>query len=128
MVGALLFQRPVWLTSAAAGQQPRPILDSEDRVVAVLAGRPKNPRFLEAADLACRAIFEEGKSVSFKHSERNHVRGLFPAINVGVARPPGSPEPANLSAHPQMVARLLANSNVQILASYASCGSCQLPI
>lgn len=100
----------------------RPIVDKKKRVVAVLAGQPKDAGYATATDAAFLSIIKEGDAASFHPKETHHRRGAFPAINVGVTHGKGTKSPVYLNNHQHgpMMDRLLADPNVQRLAAFAS--------
>lgn len=100
----------------------RPIIDQQGRVVAGLVGQPKDPSYTAAADAAFLSILKEGEAASFHPEETLHYRGAFPAINVRVMHGKGTKAPVYLNNHHHgsMMDRLLADANVQRLATFAS--------
>lgn len=57
-------------------------------------------------------MLEEGSREYFEPEERQHRRGNFPAINVGITHGKGSPVLTNLAnqGHQELVERLLADA------------------
>lgn len=74
-------------------------------------------------------MLEEGSREYFEPEERQHRRGNFPAINVGITHGKGSPVPTNLAnqGHQELVERLLADAGVKRLAAFASGAYSQRP-
>ncbi|THV03575.1 hypothetical protein K435DRAFT_650968 [Dendrothele bispora CBS 962.96] len=62
-----------------------PILDSQERVVAVLAGQPQAPNWKGLVSKATEAIARAGKELHFTDKQLNSGRGEFPAIAIGVS-------------------------------------------
>ncbi|KAF8188313.1 hypothetical protein K438DRAFT_1972511 [Mycena galopus ATCC 62051] len=66
------------------GRDARPLLDSKGRVFLVLAGQPTDNGYPEAVSRAYDAIKKEGMRADFPPDMRNHRRGLFAAMSVGL--------------------------------------------
>lgn len=58
-------------------------MDAEDRVIAVLAGRPNDPDWSSVAEGAAEAIRTAGQACSFSKEEASDRRGSFPALAQG---------------------------------------------
>ncbi|KAK7032457.1 hypothetical protein VNI00_013015 [Paramarasmius palmivorus] len=101
------------------GRSPRPIVDREGRIIAVLCGRPDSDGFRRAMDGVYNSIMAEGSSAPFG-DQAGHRRGGFPAFNVGCTMGMGSSEPVALNNEDMspVLARLLQHEGVQRLASY----------
>ncbi|TFK76059.1 hypothetical protein BDN72DRAFT_867771 [Pluteus cervinus] len=67
-------------------------------------------------------MLREGEAADFHKKEKDHRRGVFPAINIGVTHGKGTPHPIQLSAgtHSAMMRRLLEDADMQRLAFFAS--------
>ncbi|KAJ7211120.1 hypothetical protein B0H12DRAFT_1079600 [Mycena haematopus] len=79
------------------GVTPRPLVDKMGRIVAVLAGQPDHAEYREAVKLAFQAICDAGHEARFPPSMRNHRRGLFAAMNVGLSYGKGQKVPSWLN-------------------------------
>ncbi|TFK72996.1 hypothetical protein BDN72DRAFT_762244 [Pluteus cervinus] len=101
---------------------PRPILDSEGRVFAVLVGQPDNPSFATSCANVLSLMAQEGKGIQFLKKDKRHRRGHFPAVNVGVMHGKGTQYPINISTFPysEAVQKLLDDPDVQRLATFSS--------
>ncbi|KAK7024166.1 hypothetical protein VNI00_016544 [Paramarasmius palmivorus] len=101
------------------GCTPKPIVDKQGRIIAVLCGRPTSGHFKEAMDGVYAAVMEEGRKAPLGDQEE-HRRGSFPAFNVGCTMGMGSSEPVALNTHDMapVLARLLQHRGVRRLAGY----------
>ncbi|THU92409.1 hypothetical protein K435DRAFT_605584, partial [Dendrothele bispora CBS 962.96] len=101
-----------------------PILDSQDRVVAVLAGRPQAPNWEGLVSEAADAIARAGEQLHFTDKQLNNGRGEFPAIAIGVSFGGGRREPGNFSqssaASLTLLTSLLALQCFQSLSGFAN--------
>jgi hypothetical protein len=88
----------------------------------VLAGRPDDPTYLDAAQDAALEMTAEAMSATFAPRERKHRRGEYAAVSVGISFGNGQLEPSRLrdSTHNAMLARLLKSKAISRLATYAS--------
>ncbi|KAG6893826.1 hypothetical protein C0992_008513, partial [Termitomyces sp. T32_za158] len=102
--------------------EPRPLVDSEGRIVAVLAGQPRDSRYQQSAARVYDALVRESQSAAFGLDAAAHRRGRFPALNVGAYYGNGTRTAVNLNsrADPSIAQRLLANPDVERLANFAS--------
>ncbi|KAJ7633745.1 hypothetical protein B0H17DRAFT_1217452 [Mycena rosella] len=66
------------------GFTPIPLVDSNGRIVAVLAGQPRNDEYREAVQCAFQFICKTGAAACFPASMSVHRRGLYAVINVGL--------------------------------------------
>lgn len=101
---------------------PRPLIDSDGRAFAVLAGQPNDPTYAEDCERAYDAITGEGNAANFQRKEGRGRRGDFAGVTVGVSHGKGTTEPVNLQ-HPirrEMLDRLLANQSIKRLAAFHS--------
>ncbi|KAF8194879.1 hypothetical protein K438DRAFT_1587647 [Mycena galopus ATCC 62051] len=100
---------------------PRPLLDRNGRIIAVLAGRPAGQDYLDAAAAAFCAICDAGAEARFPASMRKHQRGLFAAINVGLSYGKGQKLPSWLHTkeYTALAEGLLANPYLNRLAGFA---------
>ncbi|KAJ7033072.1 hypothetical protein C8F04DRAFT_1210942 [Mycena alexandri] len=106
---------------STAVSTPRPIFDSRGRIIAVLAGQPRNPTYAAAAHAAFRVIMDAGAEARFPADMRHHRRGLFAALNVGLSYGKGQKTPCwlNNKQYASLVDRLLDNEHVKRLACFA---------
>ncbi|KAJ3553740.1 hypothetical protein NP233_g12576 [Leucocoprinus birnbaumii] len=102
------------------GKTPRPILDINRRVCAVLAGQPDDKDY----EIKCRGVYEAMtsavSSVVFDDKDKHHVRGDYPVLNVGLTPGQGSTHPINvdLGKYERVVEELLKNDFIQAIARY----------
>ncbi|KAJ7260848.1 hypothetical protein B0H12DRAFT_1013847, partial [Mycena haematopus] len=98
-----------------------PLVDSAGRIFAVLAGQPDNDAYRAAVQRAYAFIKEQGNTTHFSAAMRNHRRGLFAAVNVGLTMGKGATIPSWIDGHQTSLAEaLLANPDVGRLANFAS--------
>jgi hypothetical protein len=64
---------------------PRPVIDREERIISMLAGKPRDPTWTNVESNATGALHEGGKQASFSQEQRMHRRGDYPALGVGVS-------------------------------------------
>ncbi|KAF8131269.1 hypothetical protein K438DRAFT_1551900, partial [Mycena galopus ATCC 62051] len=104
------------------GRDARPLLDSKGRVFLVLAGQPTDNGYPEAVSRAYDAIKKEGMRADFPPDMRNHRRGLFAAMSVGLILGQGQKIPTWLDNgdRTDLAQRLLANEHIARMAHYAS--------
>lgn len=88
----------------------------------VLVGSPDDPTFDRTCCRFFNAVKFEGSNTSFSRAECDHLRGKFPALNVGVTHGKGTSQPLNINngSHTEMLERLLGGEDAQRLASFAS--------
>lgn len=115
----LLPKQPDDLPSAAV-----PIVDSEGRIVAVLAGRPSNDSSwnLVAAE-AANELDSKRPMLRFRNEEVAHRRGNFAAKGYGISHGGGQTKPGNLVHSPAnraILQSLIANQAFKRLAGFAS--------
>ncbi|KAJ7792420.1 hypothetical protein B0H14DRAFT_2931423 [Mycena olivaceomarginata] len=103
------------------GFTPRPIFDKMGRIVAVLAGQPRNPTYQAATERSFQAIRDAGAAAQFPPSMRQHRRGLFAAITVGLSYGKGQTSPSwlNTKEYTAIAEDLLANEDVGRMAGFA---------
>ncbi|KAF8814950.1 hypothetical protein BYT27DRAFT_7062848, partial [Phlegmacium glaucopus] len=75
---------------------PTPFIDQDNRVFLVLAGRPSDQGYVDAADAAYQLLAKEGIGANFAFDQVSHRRGRFPALNVGVTHGNGTLQPTYL--------------------------------
>ncbi|SJL11850.1 uncharacterized protein ARMOST_15261 [Armillaria ostoyae] len=119
LVNARGFQYISW-----DGKTPRPIVDKNGVIFAVLAGRPDDPTYLQAADEMYKKMEAESRAANVKaRSNQPHHRGLFTAVNVGLSYGKGQPAPSMLniqSDYTDFIWRLILQPSVQRIAAFAS--------
>lgn len=106
-------------------------MDAQGRIVAVLAGQPRDPTYATAVENAYALITEQASLACFPAALSHHRRGPYPTINIGLAYTKGQRTPSWLHAHGQytsIVERLIGAACVQRLATYASGASPLLPL
>ncbi|KDQ25054.1 hypothetical protein PLEOSDRAFT_1046943, partial [Pleurotus ostreatus PC15] len=102
---------------------PRPLVDSQGRVFAVLAGKPKGESFDADCRQAYQAMDAELLEFDLKEAKRKHRRGEYPALTVGVSYGNGQTAPSRLASGErgrcaEGLTRLLENPSIQRLAAY----------
>ncbi|KAJ7077508.1 hypothetical protein B0H15DRAFT_743670, partial [Mycena belliarum] len=104
------------------GVEARPIVDAHGRIIAVLAGQPRDPKYSEAVSAAFRSMLLARQEWRFPASMSQHRRGPFPAINVGLSYSKGQRIPLQLNGgeHAVLIRQLLGDPNITRLAVYAS--------
>ncbi|KAH7908377.1 hypothetical protein BJ138DRAFT_1115901 [Hygrophoropsis aurantiaca] len=105
------------------GKTTHAIVDSEERIVSILAGRPHDPTWDDVVADATSALHEAGLLADVPKNNRQHSRGDYPTIAVGVSYGNGQMVPGNLkhTAHNEtVVAALLANKSIQRIAGFAN--------
>ncbi|KAJ7460015.1 hypothetical protein B0H11DRAFT_2316110 [Mycena galericulata] len=104
------------------GIDPRPLVDAQGRVFAVLAGQPNTARYADSVAAAYRAIRDAGAAANFSSEMRKHRRGLYAVVNVGLSYGKGQAMPSRLHhpLHGDMAEGLLANEHVCRMAHFAS--------
>ncbi|KAF7300327.1 hypothetical protein HMN09_00916000 [Mycena chlorophos] len=99
-----------------------PLVDSEGRVFAVLAGRPKGATYDAHVHRAfCLMVAAAAARAAAKTAVQTHRRGFYTAITVGISYGQGQTEPCSLqSEYPELAEQLVKDSAFQELASFAS--------
>jgi hypothetical protein len=99
------------------------LIDLTNWIFAVLAGRPNDLTYMEAVANAAHTIDREGSNTTFSPEEKDHRRGLYPAVSIGVSYGNGQTELAFLSRHnhDKILSRLTNDPSIQRLATFASC-------
>ncbi|KAJ3575540.1 hypothetical protein NP233_g1027 [Leucocoprinus birnbaumii] len=102
------------------GKTPRPILDIDQRVCAVLAGEPNVNEY----EIKCRGVYEAmasaASSIVFYDKDKHHIRGDYPVLNVGLTPGQGSLHPTNvnLGRYEPVVEELLKNDFIKEIARH----------
>ncbi|THU80180.1 hypothetical protein K435DRAFT_585990, partial [Dendrothele bispora CBS 962.96] len=103
---------------------PCPILDSENRVAAFLAGRPRDESWDVLVGEAALKVEEARGEISFTEKQLHHGRGDFPALSMGFAHGSGRKKPGNVyhtsTAVLTVVTTLLALHCFQRIAGFAN--------
>jgi hypothetical protein len=104
-----------------ADSEPRPLLDKNGRIIAVLAGQPRHEAYRAAVEDAFLTIRNASTEARFPASMRRHRRGLFAAINVGISYGKGQATPCwlNNKEYNGLADSLLANSSIARIAGFA---------
>lgn len=105
--------------------KPRPILDSEGRIIALIAGAPNEATYKKDAMDLFDVIVEESNSRTFTKKERKHKRGDFPAINFGFTLPNGFDCPRNLDNkhHAEKIERICGTRGFERISGHQN-GTC----
>ncbi|KAJ7179980.1 hypothetical protein C8R43DRAFT_1117322 [Mycena crocata] len=104
------------------GFDSRPIIDAKGRIVAVLAGQPRDPTYAAAASAVFAAMNQERAAAQFPAALSKQPRGPFPALNIGLFYGKGQRVPSRLrnGTYGALLQRLIGNSNVKRMAAFAS--------
>ncbi|KAK0187164.1 hypothetical protein F5146DRAFT_1105028 [Armillaria mellea] len=100
---------------------PRPIVDAEDQIIAVMAGQPSDLMYGSSYMDAFDEIMLEGEAAKFCKSS-SHRWGCFPAVNVGISYGKGQKIPSCVQngVLASIVNRLMGSKAVIWMAMYAS--------
>ncbi|KAI0352293.1 hypothetical protein OH77DRAFT_1409671 [Trametes cingulata] len=105
-------------------RDPRPILDKNGRVFAVLAGRPKDTRGWTRVNAQVQAAFEQARArYKLDPKKKCHRRGDFPAVAAGISYGGGQKHVSNLAhdAHNQeVIEEPLREPAIQRVAGFAN--------
>ncbi|KAJ3575947.1 hypothetical protein NP233_g763 [Leucocoprinus birnbaumii] len=107
------------------GITPQPFVDSQERVIAVLAGRPDTSDFLERTQRLFDKMNQIASKISsskktFTDLEVNHFRGDYPAVNVGITPGQGAEKPSFTMPHEEEMKELLEDEDFQKLVKFHS--------
>ncbi|KAG6818288.1 hypothetical protein H0H93_006256, partial [Arthromyces matolae] len=104
------------------GREPMVLTDEEGNIWGVLAGRPGDPSFASAADNALAFIMEKSNEAGVTEEAEQHLRGDYPAFNVGYTYGNGGQTPSlrDNGKHNEMLQAIMDNLDVQRLLTYAS--------
>ena len=104
-------------------QKPQVIVErSTGRIVAILAGRPADPTYLESMLRATDATLRAKEKADFTYEECHHDRaGNSAALNFGIYYGGGGQEPGNLKngRHTQILNELVADPDLSRMAAFA---------
>ncbi len=100
---------------------PRPIVNRQGHIVAVMAGQPHDLTYSAACMNAYDQIVAEGEGANFRQASKHH-RGTFPAVNVGISYGKGQKVPACLQNGilAAIVNQLVSSEAVIQMATYAN--------
>ncbi|THU78446.1 hypothetical protein K435DRAFT_700014, partial [Dendrothele bispora CBS 962.96] len=103
---------------------PCPILDSENRVAAFLAGQPRDESWDALVEEAALKVEEARGKILFTEKQLHHGRGDFPALSMGFAHGGGRKKPGNVyhtsTAVLTVITTLLALHCFQRIAGFAN--------
>ncbi|KAJ6546742.1 hypothetical protein DFH09DRAFT_858538, partial [Mycena vulgaris] len=104
------------------GYDARPLVDAHGRIFAVLVGQPRGAGWVRAVNDAYSAISKEGTVAAFPRSMRDHRRGLYATLNVGLSYGKGQQVPSRLLCpkYEALLDRLLGNPAINRVATFAS--------
>ncbi|KAG6855204.1 hypothetical protein H0H87_006867, partial [Tephrocybe sp. NHM501043] len=104
------------------GFDPKPLVDVQGHVIAVLLGQPQTERYQLSATAIYDLLDWEAVLANFGTRNLHHGRGRYPAVKVGIIHQQGTKQPMNLSTwgHTEMMGWILANANIYHLANFAS--------
>jgi hypothetical protein len=90
-----------------------PIIDSDGRIIALLAGRPDDVGWISLQNRAAQILEEQRDRCHFPKEAQKNRRGRFPALPVGISFGGGQRHPKNLSQNASN-SRVLAYLNAQV--------------
>ncbi|KAK0447957.1 hypothetical protein EV421DRAFT_1900613 [Armillaria borealis] len=105
------------------GETPKPIVDGDGTIFAVLAGQPHDQSYVAEAEETWDFVQVQGDAEYWEPSyQRPHRRGGFIAMNVRISYRKGQPEPMRLSLgkHEGLADRLCKHISVQWIACFGS--------
>ncbi|KAG1886449.1 hypothetical protein F4604DRAFT_1917243 [Suillus subluteus] len=105
------------------GCTPHVLLDSGKRIIGVLAGRPKDDSWKDTAEAACDAMEQARGQCVFRDVDKEHRRGRYPCLAVGVSYGGGQQIPGNLlhsKSNRAAIQSLLGNKAIQRLAGFGN--------
>ncbi|KAJ3562743.1 hypothetical protein NP233_g9386 [Leucocoprinus birnbaumii] len=102
------------------GKTPRPILDIDKRVCAVLASQPNDKEYEIKCSRAYEAMASAANSIVFDDKDVHHIRGDYPVLNVGLTSGQGSTHPTStdLGKYKPIVEELLSNDFIKDIARH----------
>ncbi|KAJ7818846.1 hypothetical protein B0H14DRAFT_2372927 [Mycena olivaceomarginata] len=103
------------------GFTPRPLIDANGRIIAVLAGQPHTDAYRLAVERAFQTISDAAVEARFPASMRRHRRGLFAAMNVGLSYGKGQTTPCwlNNKEYTGIADSLLEDQDIGCMAGFA---------
>lgn len=106
---------------------PQVIVQRETgQIIAILAGRPNDPRYVESMLRAAAAILKAREAAQFTAEECTHRRAdESAALNCGMYYGGGAQKPGNMDngRHTEILEELVANPDVSRMAAFAD-GAC----
>ncbi|KAJ7690435.1 hypothetical protein B0H14DRAFT_2420447 [Mycena olivaceomarginata] len=110
-----------FIPCSPSSSTPRPLIDANGRIIAVLAGQPRNDAYRLAVERAFRAISDAAVEARFPASMRKHRRGLFAAMNVGLSYGKGQTTPCwlNNKEYTGIADSLLEDQDIGRMAGFA---------
>ncbi|KAJ7200124.1 hypothetical protein GGX14DRAFT_322558, partial [Mycena pura] len=104
------------------GFTSRPIVDAKDRVIAVLAGQPRDATYASDVSDVFRAMLLARRTWPFPPCLLKHRRGAFPQLLAGLSYSKGQRFPSRLDggAYAFLLHQLLGDPNVNRMAVFAS--------
>ncbi|KAJ7068935.1 hypothetical protein B0H15DRAFT_925906 [Mycena belliarum] len=78
------------------GRSPRPLVDKESRVIAVLGGRPNDPAYDDLTEEAARQMEAASGDLKFRAAQAEGRRGSFSSLSYGISFGGGQQTPGNL--------------------------------
>ncbi|KAJ7078692.1 hypothetical protein B0H15DRAFT_954373 [Mycena belliarum] len=67
------------------GRSPRPLVDKESRVIAVLGGRPNDPAYDDLTEEAARQMEAASGELKFRAAQAEGRRGSFSSLSYGIS-------------------------------------------
>lgn len=84
-VSVFVLEEPGCSCSRTGKRKPFVVLDRDNRVVALFAGQPNDPDWAAVASEASRAMTAAAQRCSFKKGDRDHRRGMFATLALGIS-------------------------------------------
>ncbi|KAJ6549087.1 hypothetical protein DFH09DRAFT_926345 [Mycena vulgaris] len=108
--------------SSPPPSDPRPLVDAQGRVFAVLVGQPRDARYGAAASNVYKLLCAKAAAAAFPRSMLHHRRGLFAVLNVGLSYGKGQSVPSWLhnDKYAELTEELIADPDVSRMATFAS--------
>ncbi|KAJ7654162.1 hypothetical protein B0H17DRAFT_1214488 [Mycena rosella] len=88
------------------GQSSRPLIGMESRIIAVLGGRPNNPKYVRLTEEAARQLDAARGQLNFTPSQAEGHCGAFSSVSYGISFGGGQERPGNL-AHTLATSRIM---------------------
>ncbi|KAF4612565.1 hypothetical protein D9613_012692 [Agrocybe pediades] len=105
------------------GRTAKPILDGEQRIIAVCAGQPDDLSWPDLASKAFASVERARDKCSFPKKAQDHRRGTFSALSCGISHGGGQTEPGNLKntqKNERQLESLLSNNAFRRIAGFAN--------
>lgn len=121
MACALLLRRFMPQLTHFTPREAQPIVDCKGRIIAVLAGRPRDPTYVHDVAAAFQSMLLGRAEARFPADISKHRRGPFPALNAGLSYSKGQRVPSRLGGpYAWLLQRLLGDSHINRMAVFAS--------